>query len=50
MDWEFSNVKARKFVNLMRKIDNEESELLVMDEREWKYIADCFKTPALSEE
>lgn len=50
MDWEFSNLKARTFVNLMRKIDNEENELLVMDEREWKYISDCFKTPALSEE
>lgn len=49
MDWDFGYVKARKFVNLMRKIDNEENELLVMDKREWGYIEACFKketTPA----
>lgn len=49
MDWDFGYVKARKFVNLMRKIDNEENELLVMDKREWDCIEACFKretTPA----
>lgn len=51
MDWDFGLIKARKFINLMRKIDAQENELLVMDEREWKFIADCFrKTPTCSPE
>lgn len=46
IDWDFGETKARKFINLMRKINHEESELLVIDEREWKYIENCFrKTP-----
>lgn len=43
IDWDFS-VKARKFVNLMRRIDTEENELLSFDENEWNSIKRCFDT------
>lgn len=41
-EWDFK-VKARSFQRLMERIDKEEHNLLVHDEREWKYIKDCFQ-------
>jgi hypothetical protein len=40
--WDF-RVRARKFPNLMRRIDNEENELLQHDKREWESIEACFR-------
>jgi hypothetical protein len=42
IDWDFK-IKARKFSCLMRKIDTEENNLLVTDQREWDFIKNCFK-------
>lgn len=41
-DWDFQ-VKARTFRSLMRKIDQQETELMSKDEREWECISNCAK-------